>query len=99
MILYFRLVARFSDRITGKLSEFAKNAEIIHVDIDSAAISRNVPVSIPIVGDAKKVIAELIKFVHRCEIDDWHRKIKEWEDHYSLKIVEGGKTCFSYGSY
>ena len=89
--LIFSIGCRFSDRITGKLSEFGKNAEIIHVDIDSATISRNVHVAVPIVGDAKKVITELIKYVDECDIDNWHSQIDDWKEHYSLKIVEGDK--------
>ena len=46
--------ARFDDRITGKLSEFAPRAKFIHIDIDPAEISKNVPAHIPIVGDAKR---------------------------------------------
>jgi acetolactate synthase I/II/III large subunit len=87
--LIFSIGCRFSDRITGKLAEFASNADIIHVDIDSAAISRNVPVAIPIVGDAGEVISELVKHVDKCHLDKWHTQIREWEEHYSLKIVEG----------
>ena len=52
---------RFDDRVTGKLSEFAKNAEIIHIDIDPAEIGKNVKVKIPIVGDVKNVLSDLIK--------------------------------------
>ncbi|MCF7889485.1 MAG: hypothetical protein K9L78_05125, partial [Victivallales bacterium] len=90
--LIFSIGCRFSDRITGKLSEFAKNAEIVHIDIDSAAISRNVHVAVPIVGDADCIIKELINYVDRRELGEWHGKIKEWEDHYSLKIVKGEKN-------
>ncbi len=50
---------RFDDRVTGKLSEFAKNADVIHIDIDPAEIGKNVNVNIPIVGDAKNVLTEL----------------------------------------
>ena len=49
--------ARFDDRITGKLSEFAPRAKFIHIDIDPAEISKNVPAHIPIVGDAKNILA------------------------------------------
>ena len=49
--------ARFDDRVTGKLSEFAPRAKFIHIDIDPAEISKNVPAHIPIVGDAKKILA------------------------------------------
>ena len=52
--------ARFDDRITGKLSEFAPRAKFIHIDVDPAEISKNVPAHIPIVGDAKNVLAKLI---------------------------------------
>src|SRR4029078_10703247 len=51
--------ARFDDRITGKLSEFAPRAKFIHIDIDPAEIAKNVPAHIPIVGDAKLVLPEL----------------------------------------
>ena len=50
--------ARFDDRITGKLSEFAPRAKFIHIDIDPAEISKNVPAHIPIVGDAKNIVAQ-----------------------------------------
>ena len=89
--LIFSIGCRFSDRITGKLTEFAKDAEIVHVDIDTAAISRNVPVAVPIVGDAGEVIKDLLKLVDKCDLDNWHTQIRKWEDHYSLKIVEGKK--------
>ena len=52
--------ARFDDRITGKLSEFAPRAKFIHIDVDPAEISKNVPAHIPIVGDAKHVLAKLV---------------------------------------
>src|ERR1700746_370262 len=53
--------ARFDDRITGKLSEFAPRAKFIHIDIDPAEISKNVPAHIPIVGDAKRILARLVE--------------------------------------
>ena len=53
--------ARFDDRITGKLSEFAPRAKFVHIDIDPAEISKNVPAHIPIVGDAKEVLPKLTK--------------------------------------
>ena len=51
--------ARFDDRITGKLSEFAPRAKFIHIDVDPAEISKNVPAHIPIVGDARNIIPRL----------------------------------------
>ncbi len=59
--------ARFDDRITGKLSEFAPKAKFIHIDVDPAEISKNVPAHIPIVGDAKHVLAKLRGGVPRVE--------------------------------
>lgn len=55
--------ARFDDRITGKLSEFARHAKVVHIDIDPSSISKNVTVHIPVVGDAKEVLMELNKIV------------------------------------
>jgi acetolactate synthase-1/2/3 large subunit len=52
--------ARFDDRVTGKLSEFAPHAKFIHIDVDPAEISKNIPAHIPIVGDAKHVLAKLV---------------------------------------
>ena len=80
---------RFSDRITGKLSEFATHADIIHIDIDAASISRSVPVAVPIVGDAKNIISKLIPLVKKRDISSWTDSIAEWGKEYSLKIVDG----------
>ena len=54
----FSIGTRFNDRITGKLHEFAPHAQIIHIDIDTASISRNIQVDIPIVADAKEAITK-----------------------------------------
>lgn len=61
--LIIAIGARFDDRVTGKLSTFAPNAKIIHIDVDPAEISKNVEVDIPIVGDAKQILGQLIKVV------------------------------------
>ena len=58
--------ARFDDRITGKLSEFAPRAKFIHIDVDPAEISKNVPAHIPIVGDAKNILAQADRRVPRA---------------------------------
>ena len=73
--------ARFDDRITGKLSEFAPHAKFIHIDIDPAEISKNVPAHIPIVGDAKQVIPKLTREYRALQTDgsrleDWWSKIE-----------------------
>ena len=59
--LLISIGTRFNDRITGKISEFAKGAKIVHIDIDSASISKNIVVDIPIVADAKLAIEKLIE--------------------------------------
>ena len=57
--LIIAIGARFDDRVTGKLSEFAPRAKFIHIDIDPAEISKNVPAHIPIVGDARNILPRL----------------------------------------
>src|SRR6185503_21335047 len=61
--------ARFDDRITGKLSEFAPRAKFIHIDIDPAEISKNVPAHIPIVGDTKRILPKLTAEYRALEAD------------------------------
>ena len=87
--LIFSIGCRFSDRITGKLSEFAVDAEIVHIDIDSATISRNVSVAIPIVGDAGNIVNDLIPLVECCNISSWLDTVNDWQKEYSQIIVEG----------
>jgi len=70
------LGARFDDRVTGKLSEFAKNAGVIHVDIDPASISKLVNADYPIVGDVKNVVNEMLELVGRVKSE----KYKAWRD-------------------
>ncbi|OGI04500.1 MAG: acetolactate synthase, large subunit, biosynthetic type [Candidatus Melainabacteria bacterium GWF2_37_15] len=70
--------ARFSDRVTGKLSKFCADAKVIHIDIDPCSISKNVPVDIPIVGDAKRVIADMLNIINTEEIQKKADKKAEW---------------------
>ncbi len=81
--------ARFDDRITGKLSEFAPRAKFVHVDVDPAEISKNVAVHIPIVGDAKDVLPKLTKEYSALKADSdrlaaWWSQIGEWQREYPL---------------
>jgi acetolactate synthase-1/2/3 large subunit len=81
--------ARFDDRITGKLSEFAPRAKFIHIDIDPAEISKNVPAHIPIVGDAKNILPRLLTEYRALDTDparleDWWGRIKAWQKQYPL---------------
>lgn len=93
----FSIGVRFNDRITGKVSEFAKGAAIIHVDIDPASISRNIEVKIPIVADAKNAILALLDKALPLEIADWKNQINSWKQHYPLKMgqSETGVTPLS----
>lgn len=82
--------ARFDDRITGKISEFASHAKIIHIDIDPTAISKNVRVDIPIVGDAKDILSQLLSAVRKGKKrGSWRQKIREWKKEYPLKYELG----------
>jgi len=77
--------ARFDDRVTGKLDTFAPNAKTIHIDIDPASISKNVHVDIPVVGDAKLILAELIKEVAQRPRTKWFSKIAGWKEKFPLR--------------
>jgi acetolactate synthase I/II/III large subunit len=81
--------ARFDDRVTGKLSEFAPQAKFIHIDVDPAEISKNVPAHIPIVGDAKNVLAKLVVEYRALSADparltSWWERIEGWRKQYPL---------------
>ena len=73
---------RFDDRITGKVSEFGRNAKIIHIDIDKAEIGKNTKADVPLLGDARKILIELNKEskAHKIKIDfkKWINQIKDW---------------------
>jgi acetolactate synthase-1/2/3 large subunit len=82
--------ARFDDRITGKLSEFAPRAKFIHIDVDPAEISKNVPAHIPIVGDAKKILPKLTREYRALEadpsrLDEWWTRINGWREKHPLR--------------
>jgi acetolactate synthase-1/2/3 large subunit len=77
--------ARFDDRVTGKVATFAPHAKIIHIDIDPSSISKNVRVDIPVVGDAKHILAELTKEVQTRERGPWFSKIAEWKNKHPFR--------------
>jgi len=89
--------ARFDDRVTGKIDEFAPHAKIIHVDIDPTSIQKNVPVDIPIVGDLKDVLRKMIKLVkgtkeasaYRAKIAPWRGQIGNWAQTHPLAYKQG----------
>ena len=75
--LLFSIGTRFNDRITGKLSEFAKGAKIVHIDIDAASISRNIVVDVPIVADAKEAIEKFSSIaVAPKHMDGWTERLQ-----------------------
>ncbi len=81
--------ARFDDRITGKLSEFAPRAKFVHIDVDPAEISKNVPAHIPIVGDAKDVLPKLTSEYRalgadRGRLAEWWERIEGWRKEFPL---------------
>jgi acetolactate synthase-1/2/3 large subunit len=86
--------ARFDDRITGKLSEFAPQAKFIHIDVDPAEISKTIPAHIPIVGDARHVLQKLIKEYRALEgvspdrLSDWWTKIHAWQEKHPLRYED-----------
>ena len=86
--LLFSIGTRFNDRITGKLHSFAPNAQIVHIDIDTAAISKNVQVNVPIVADAKDAIEKMNEYVEKCATEKWLEQIERWKEEHPLKMRE-----------
>lgn len=104
----FSIGTRFNDRITGDLNEFAPNAKIVHIDIDTASISRNVVVDVPIVADAKLVLEKLNEWAVEQKTKHWMEQIKAWDAENPLEmrrdkgmspqmIMEGINTVFEEG--
>ena len=86
--------ARFDDRATGKVDEFAPHAKVIHVDIDPTSISKNIKVDIPIVGDARNVLKRMVQIAdeEKSSFDPYLREVREW-----LRQVEAWKTDYPVG--
>jgi acetolactate synthase-1/2/3 large subunit len=91
--------ARFDDRATGRVDEFAPGAKIIHVDIDPTSISKNIPVDVPIVGDAKGVLKRMLHLVdeekqlfegHEARTLDWLQQVREWQRDFPLAYTKNG---------
>ncbi|MCM8795899.1 MAG: biosynthetic-type acetolactate synthase large subunit [Candidatus Omnitrophica bacterium] len=91
--------ARFDDRVTGRLDAFAPHAKIIHIDIDPASISKNVKVDVPIVGDAKNILGQLIEEIKKLpDTRDWLKTIEQWKRRHPLtyKDKDDGKIKPQY---
>ncbi len=94
----FAVGTRFNDRITGCLKRFCKDAQVIHVDIDPCSISKNVPVDIPIVGDAKNVLKIMLKefetgkYNPQKEIKEvWLSQINAWKEKRAMPVIHSDK--------
>ncbi len=88
--------SRFDDRVTGRLSDFAKKAKKIHIDIDPTSISKTVKADIPIVGDCKNILSLLTKQVERRQRKKWHEKIAQWKEKCPLSYTEDDKLRPQY---
>ncbi|MBO4997924.1 MAG: biosynthetic-type acetolactate synthase large subunit [Lachnospira sp.] len=82
----FSIGTRFNDRITGKISEFAPHATIIHIDIDSASISKNIVVDVPIVADAKLAIEALLEHTTKLSVEPWVKQVTQWKEQYPINM-------------
>lgn len=94
----FAVGTRFNDRITGCLKKFCRDAKIVHVDIDPCSISKNVPVDIPIVGDAKNVLTSMLEEFEKSKPDvnevykkEWLEQISEWKAKRAMPVTETDK--------
>jgi len=92
--------ARFDDRVTGKVDEFAPDAKIIHIDIDPTTIQKNIPVDVPIVADAKTALAMLVDTLRESgfseaapdKLRDWHSTITAWRNEHRLRFDRTSTT-------
>lgn len=88
--LLLAIGARFDDRVTGKIEEFAPNATVVHIDIDPSAISKNVEVDIPIVGDVKMVLTDLLDMLKKKNYrpdkfrENWLKQTRAWMEEHPL---------------
>lgn len=84
--------ARFDDRVTGDVSKFATQAKIAHIDIDPSAISKIIQVEIPVVGDAKLVLQELLPLIEARGKNEWNSQIDEWKKLYNQPFTQDSAT-------
>ena len=91
--LLIALGARFSDRVIGNPSTFAKDAKIVHIDIDAAEVNKNIRADASIVGDLKAVLTKLNKKIEQKSLPEWKNKIKELKERYPLNYDKDVLTC------
>jgi len=84
--------ARFDDRVTGKVDAFAPHASVIHIDIDPAEIGKNKKVDIPIVGDVKTVLTQILDRLNsEKKYENWNARIRQWKEKHPLIYDNDGK--------
>ena len=79
---------RFDDRVTGNLEKYAKQAKVIHIELDPAEIHKNVYAHVPVLGDAKEVLQELTPLVNENSHDEWHQRFKECDEIEFQKVID-----------
>jgi acetolactate synthase-1/2/3 large subunit len=91
--------ARFDDRVTGRLADFAPHAKVVHLDIDPAEISKNVTANVSLVGDVKETLPELIAACRRSiekfgktDLSAWWKQVHEWREKHPLRYKQEGET-------
>ena len=84
--------ARFDDRVTGNLDSFAPHAKIVHIDVDPSSISKNVEVDVPVVGDAKLILEEMLALVERRERKVWFDQIGGWRKSHPFSYDRAAAT-------
>lgn len=84
--LLFSIGTRFNDRVTGELHKFAPNAKIVHIDIDTASISRNIQVHVPVVADAKQALDKMLEYGKKCDTEEWLEDIGEWMAEHPMEM-------------
>jgi len=95
--LLIAIGVRFDDRVTGKTETFAPHAKIIHIDIDPAEIGKNKRIDVPIVGDVKSVLMDMLNFLKKNGVHEaWIKKIKHWKQHHPLKCPDDGRLHPQY---
>ena len=90
--LLITLGARFSDRVTGNTKMFAKNAKVLHIDVDAAEINKNVPTSASVIGDVKEVLQKLTPMVNEAKHDEWITYLQNYEKEYPLSYDKNSLT-------
>jgi len=90
--LLIAIGARFDDRVTGRTDTFASQAKIVHIDIDPSSISKSVKVDIPVVGDAKLILQEMLPLMKTVDRTPWFNQIDEWKRKYPLSYDRNSAT-------